>query len=196
MAPNAAMAVLCAAGFLCCIPMALPASHLVAFCGDLGIPASQGAAMLTVMLACAFVSRQFWGALADRVGGLRTILAGSACQMVTLTAFVLTSGEPWLFVVAGAYGLGFSGLIPAYSIAVRDLFPAREASWRIPTVLLTLMLGMAFGSWVGGWLFDTFRSYRTAFAAGVVLNTVNLALIAFLTSRLAPGRRRQLAAAG
>jgi MFS family permease len=195
MRPNAAMALLCAAGFLCCVPMALPASHLVAFCGDLGIPASQGAAMLTVMLACAFVSRQFWGAFADRVGGLRTILTGSACQMVTLTAFPLAHSETWLFFVAAAYGLGFSGIIPAYSIAVRDLFPAREASWRIPTVLMTLMLGMAFGSWAGGWLFDLFLSYRAAFAVGVTLNTVNLAVIAFLASRPSSRRRRSLAAA-
>jgi MFS family permease len=195
MPPNAAMAMLCAAGFLCCIPMALPASHLVAFCGDIGIPASQGAAMLTVMLTCAFVSRQFWGAFADRVGGLRTILTGSACQMVTLTAFLMARGETSLFVIAGAYGLGFSGLIPAYSIAVRDLFPSREASWRIPVVLLTLMLGMAFGSWVGGWLFDLFLSYRAAFAVGVMLNAVNLAVIAFLVSRLSPRRRPSLAAA-
>jgi MFS family permease len=193
--PNATMALLCVAGFLCCVPMALPASHLVAFCGDIGIPASHGAAMLSVMLGSAFVSRQLWGAVADRFGGLRTILAGSLCQMLLLSAFLATKSEPWLFVVAASYGAGFSGLIPSYSVTIRDLFPAAEASWRIPTVLLMLMSGMAFGSWFGGALFDAFLSYRVAFAAGVAFNALNLVVIVFLVSRQPRNARARMAAA-
>jgi MFS family permease len=192
--PNVVMALLCIAGFLCCIPMALPASHLVAFCGDIGIPATHGAAMLSVMLTCAFVSRQFWGAFADRFGGLRTIMAGSLCQMVTLSGFLLTQGEAGLFVVAGAFGLGFSGIIPAYSVAVRDLFPSREASWRIPAALLSLMSGMAFGSWIGGALFDAFLSYRVAFSTGVLINAGQLLVILFLVGRSIPQRQDAVAA--
>ncbi|HEX2943995.1 MAG TPA: MFS transporter [Rhodopila sp.] len=188
LSPNTMMVLICVASFLCCVPMALPASHLVAFCGDVGIPPAQGAAMLSVMLGCAFVSRQFWGAFADRFGGLRTVMAGSFCQMVAIAAFTSTTNEAGLFTIAGAYGLGFSGIIPAYSVAIRDLYPSREASWRIPTVLLTAMSGMAFGSWFAGHLFDTFLSYRPAFGVGVVFNLANLAIILFLLLRL--GRRQ------
>jgi len=120
---------LCAAGFLCCVPMAMPQSHLVAFCSDVGIPITRGAAMLSALLACAFVGRQVWGFVADKVGGLRTILAGSVCQATTMTGFLLTQDEAGLYVVAIAFGLGFSGMIPAYAVAIRELFPAREASW-------------------------------------------------------------------
>ncbi len=192
--PNVAMGLLCVASFMCCVPMALPASHLVAFCGDLGIPAAQGAAMLSVMLACAFVSRQFWGAFADRFGGLRTVLTGSAFQAVSIGAFLLTQNETGLFVIAGAFGLGFSGIIPSYSVTVRDLFPSREASWRIPTVLFTAMSGMAFGSWFAGWLYDIYLSYTVAFGLGVLFNIGNIVVIGFLVSRLAtrPGRRPAL----
>ena len=179
---NVAMVLICIASFCCCIPMAIPASHLVAFCGDLGIQASHGAAMLSVMLACAFISRQFWGAFADRFGGLRTVMAGSTLQMLATGAFLLTRDEVGLFAVASAFGLGFSGIIPAYSVAIRDLYPSREASWRIPTVLMTAMSGMAFGSWFAGKLFDLFLSYRPAFASGVVFNLANLAVILFLVS--------------
>jgi MFS family permease len=179
---NLAMVLICIASFCCCVPMAIPASHLVAFCGDVGIKPSHGAAMLSVMLACAFISRQFWGAFADRFGGLRTVMAGSALQMLATAAFLLTRDEVGLFAVASAFGLGFSGIIPAYSVAIRDLYPSREASWRIPTVLLTAMSGMAFGSWFAGKLFDLFLSYRAAFASGVVFNLANLALILFLVS--------------
>ena len=184
---NLAMVLICIASFCCCVPMAIPASHLVAFCGDLGIRPSHGAAMLSVMLACAFIARQFWGAFADRFGGLRTVMTGSALQALAIGAFLLTRSEVGLFGVASAFGFGFSGIIPSYSVAVRDLYPSREAAWRIPTVLMTAMSGMAFGSWFAGKLVDVLLSYRPAFASGVLFNLANLAVIGFLVSRM--GRR-------
>jgi MFS family permease len=190
-----AMTLICVASFCCCVPMAIPASHLVAFCSDVGIVPSHGAAMLSVMLACAFISRQFWGAFADRFGGLRTVMTGSALQMLATGAFLLTRDEAGLFAVASAFGLGFSGIIPSYSVAIRDLYPSREASWRIPTVLMTGMSGMAFGSWFAGKLFDLFLSYRPAFASGVLFNLANLVVIVFLVSRTSGWRRPRLAMA-
>ena len=182
--PNLVQGVICVAGFCCCIPMAIPNSHLVAFCSDIGISPGQGAAMISVLLGCAFISRQFWGAMADRIGGLRTVMVGSACQAAAIAAFLLTQNEAGLFVISGVYGLGFSGIIPSYSVAIRDLFPSSEASWQIPTLLFTAMSGMAVGSWLAGKLFDHFGSYAPAFATGVVFNLVNLVLLGVLVTRL------------
>jgi MFS family permease len=187
--PNAVQALLCAAGFLCCVPMAMPSSHLVAFCSDLGIAPAQGAAMLSVLLGSAFVSRVFWGWLADRIGGLGTVLAGSACQALAIAAFSATRNETALFAVAAAYGLGFSGIIPAYIVAIRELFPSAEASWRVPVLLFTSMSGMAFGAWFAGALYDYFGFYAPAFAAGALFNLGNLAVIGFLAVRQARGAR-------
>ena len=125
--PNVVQALICLASVFCCIPMAIPSAHLVAYCGDIGIGAAQGAAMLSVLLGCAFISRQFWGAFADRYGGLRTVMAGSACQAVAIGAFLLTQNEAGLFAIAAAFGLGFAGIIPAYVVAIRDLFPASRS---------------------------------------------------------------------
>jgi MFS family permease len=181
--PNTVQAILCAAGVCCCVPMAIPQAHLVAFCGDIGIGAATGALMLSVLLGCAFFSRQFWGAFADRYGGLKTVLAGSACQAVSIGAFLLTQNEAGLFFVAAAYGFGFSGIIPAYVVAIRDLFPSAEASWRVPLVLFTAMSGMAFGSWFAGRIYDHFGFYAPAFGSGVLFNLLNLALVGFLVFR-------------
>ncbi len=182
--PNMAQALICVAAFCCCIPMAVPSTHLVAFCSDIGVSPAHGAAMLSVLLGCAFISRQFWGALADRIGGLRTVLVGSVCQALALSAFLSTQDERGLFAIAAAFGFGFSGIIPSYSVTIRDLFPSAEASWRIPTVLFTAMSGMAAGSWVAGLLYDHFGYYAPAFVNGVLFNIVNLALVGFLVSRL------------
>jgi len=180
---NLVQTLLCAAGFLCCVPMAMPAGHLVALCTDLGIPAAHGAAMLSVLLGSAFVSRLFWGWLADRIGGLGTLLAGSACQALAIAAFAATQDEFGLFAVSAAYGLGFSGIVPAYVLAVRELFLSAEASWRVPTVLFISMSGMAFGGWFAGALYDHFGFYAPAFAAGALFNVANLVVIGFLVTR-------------
>jgi MFS family permease len=181
--PNVVLGLLGFAGFCCCVPMALPQSHLVAFCSDAGITPAHSAAMLSVLTGCAFFSRQFWGWLADRVGGLPTLMLGSACQSLAIGAFLLTQDEVGLFAVSAAFGLGFSGIVPAYVLIVRELFPAAEASWRVPTVLFISMSGMAFGSWLAGALYDHFGYYAPAFAIGVVFNLANLCVVGFLLMR-------------
>src|SRR6516165_7652596 len=189
---NLVQTLLSAAGFLCCVPMAMPAAHLVAFCTDIGIPATHGAAMLSVLLGSAFVSRLFWGWLADRIGALGTLLAGSACQALAIAAFTATQDEAGLFAVSAVYGLGFSGIVPAYVLAVRELFPYTEASWRVPTLLFVSMSGMAFGGWFAGALYDHFGFYAPAFAVGALFNVANLLIIGFLVTRQA--RERHLPA--
>jgi MFS family permease len=190
MHPNVVQALLCVASFLCCIPMSVPSAHLVAFCSDIGINPTRSAVMLSVMLAAAFLARQAWGALADRIGGLRTILAGSACQAVAISLFLTTEDEAGLFAISAAFGLGFAGIIPSYSVAIRDLFPSSEASWRMPLTLFTAMSGMAFGSWFAGYLYDHFAYYAPAFGLGVAFNLANLAIIGFLVFRTGGWKHR------
>src|SRR6516225_8016706 len=180
---NVVFVMMCAAAVLCCVPMAMPQKHLVAFCSDLGISRSVGALMISVLLGTAFLSRQIWGAISDRIGGLATVLIGSAWQAASMTAFLFTQSEAGLFTVAAAFGLGFSGIIPAYVLALRELFPASEASWRIPTLLLFSGAGMALGGWLAGLLYDHFAYYAPAFATGIGANILNLLLVGILVGR-------------
>jgi len=187
--PNLVFVLQACAIFTCCVPMSMPQAHLVAYCSDLGISPVHGAAMLSVLLAMAFISRQVWGAMSDRLGGLYTMLAGSACQTVGLAAFLLTQNELGLFAVSAAFGFGFSGLVPANILASRELFPVGEAYWRIPTLLLCSGTGMATGGWIGGVLYDHFGYYAPAFATGVAVSMINFMIIstlAFRRSQFAP----------
>ena len=178
--PNLVFAMLAVASFLCCVPMAMPTAHLIAYCGDIGLSAARGAAMVSVLLVTAFLSRQLWGWTSDRIGGLKTLLVGSAAQVTAMTGFLLTQDEAGLFAVAAAFGLGFSGLVPAYMLAIRQLFPAREASWRIPALLLMAMAGMATGSWSAGVIYDHAGYYAPAFATGIGSNLLHLCIAATL----------------
>jgi MFS family permease len=181
--PNLVFGLQMAAIFTCCIPMAMPQTHLVAFCSDLGISAAHGAAMVSVLLGAAFFSRQFWGVISDRIGGVYTMLAGSACQAVGMFAFLLTQDETGLFTVSALFGFGFSGLVPANVLTSRELFPVDEAYWRMPTLLLCSGWGMAGGGWLAGILYDHFGFYAPAFAAGLAVNLVNFLIIGTLALR-------------
>ena len=190
--PNLVYVMLCVASFLCCVPMALPQVHLVAFCSDLGIAPSHGAAMLSVVLGCGFLGRQLWGAFSDRAGGLTTLAVCSACQVAALAAFTMTQDEIGLFTVATLFGLGFSGLVPAYVLTLRELFPVSDASWRVPMLLMFSGSGMAAGAWMGGVLYDWFGYYAPAFVGAIIANMLNLAIILVLLLRQHAGPRRAL----
>jgi MFS family permease len=177
---NTAFFLFALAAFLCCVPMAMPQQHLVAFCGDLGMSASSGARMLSLLLICAFISRQFWGWLSDRIGGSATLVVCSLAQAIAIAGFLMTQDEAGLYMVAAAFGFGFSGLIPAYILTVRQIFPASQASWRVPAVLMFGMGGMAAGSWLAGYLYDHFGFYMPAFATGLAFNIANFAVVGFL----------------
>jgi MFS family permease len=183
LSPNLAMAVLMVAIFCCCVPMAMPSQHIVAYCGDLGFAATSGPAMLSVLLGTAFVARQFWGWVADRIGGLQTLLWSSLAQATALTGFMLTKDETALFGVSVAFGLGFSGLLPAYVIVIRQFYPVKEASWRVPTIYMAGFLGMAGGGWGAGVLYDHFGYYLPAFAVGLGFNVVNALVLLALVLR-------------
>jgi predicted MFS family arabinose efflux permease len=129
--------------------------------------------------------------LSGRIGGLRTVLAGSACQVAAMLGFLATHNEAALFMVATAFGLGFNGVIPAYVLAVRQLSPAAEAARRIPVLLLCSGSGMAAGSWLAGIMYDAFGFYPPAFATGIAFN---LALVGVLIARQRPGGGRPVAA--
>ncbi len=181
--PNLVFGLLAFAAFLCCVTMSMPQAHLVALCTDLGISATVGAAMLSVLLGAGLLSRQVWGWASDRIGGLLTALTSSALQGAAMTGFLFTQDEVGLFTVSTAFGLGFSALIPAYVLVIRELFPMSEAHWRVPTLLFMSGTGMATGGWLAGYLYDVYSFYAPAFAAGVAFNLANLSVLSFLVIR-------------
>jgi MFS family permease len=181
--PNVAFVLIAFAGFLCCVTMSMPQQHLVAFCSDLGISSTLGATMLSVLLGMGFFSRQGWGWLSDRTGGLITAFFSSILQCAAMSGFLFTQDTAGLFTVATAFGLGFSALIPAYVLTIRDLYPESEAHWRVPVVLLLTGTGMGTGGWLAGYLYDIYGYYIPAFATGVAFNVVNIAILFILLVR-------------
>ncbi|MFL4978130.1 MAG: MFS transporter [Xanthobacteraceae bacterium] len=187
LSPNALMALLSIAGIACCVAMSMPQVHIVAYCGDLGYGVARGAEMLAVMMAFGIVSRIATGFIADRIGGLPTLLLGAVLQGAALFLYVLFDGLASLYVISALFGLFQGGLIPSYAIIIREYFSPQEAGTRVGVVLMATLLGMALGGWMSGAIFDLAGSYRAAFANGLAWNLVTIAVALWLIAR--PGRR-------
>jgi len=185
--PGALQALLCVAGVACCVAMSMPQVHMVAYCGDLGYPAARGAEMLSLMLGFGIASRLVSGWIADRIGGLKTLLLGAALQASALALFLPFQQLAALYVISALFGLFQGGLVPSYPIIVREYFSPREAGGRTGTVLMATLFGMALGGWLPGWIFDLTGSYRAAFANGLAWSLVTTAIALVLINR---ARRR------
>ncbi len=164
------------AGLSCCVAMSMPQVHIVAYCADLGYGPARGAEMLSIMLGFGVLSRLVSGLVADKVGGLPTLIAGSFLQMLALIAYVPFDGLASLYIVSAIFGLSQGGIVPSYALIIRDHFPAREAGSRISTVLTATVFGMALGGWMSGEIYDWTGSYTAAFLNGVAWNVLNLGI--------------------
>lgn len=192
-----AQTLLCIAAVACCVAMSMPQVHIVAYCTDLGFGAARGAEMLSLMLASGIVSRLVSGWICDRIGGIRTLLLGSALQGVALLLFLPFDGLVPLYVVSAMFGLFQGGIVPSYAIIVREHFPTQEAGARTGAVMMASLVGMALGGWMSGWVFDVTGSYQAAFFNGIAWNLLNLSIAGWLFWRVrGQGRSIQLRTAG
>ncbi|MSP50692.1 MAG: MFS transporter [Alphaproteobacteria bacterium] len=184
--PAQLQALLVIAGLTCCLAMAMPQVHIVAYCGDLGYGVARGAEMLALMLGFGVVSRLASGWISDRIGGVRTLLLGSTLQMLTLLFYLPFDGLMSLYVVSALFGLAQGGIVPSYAIIVREYLPASEAGARVGVVLMSTIIGMAIGGWLSGAIFDLTGSYRVAFLNGIAWNVVNVGIAAWLLFKRPP----------
>ena len=168
------------AGLACCVAMSMPQVHIIAYCGDLGYGPARGAEMLSLMLGFGVVSRLASGFIADRIGGVGTLIIGSFLQCLALLFYIPFDGLASLYVVSALFGLAQGGIVPSYALIVRDHFPAREAGTRISLVFTATVLGMALGGWLSGEIFDLTGSYRAAFLHGIAWNLLNMGIAFWL----------------
>ena len=174
---------ICLAGFGCCVAMAMPQIHIVPYVMDLGHPAIRGAEMLGLMLGFGVISRVGSGWLSDRIGGLATLLLGSALQLAVLIAFLTGNSLVFLYGISIAFGLSQGGIVPSYTIILRAFFPPKQAGWRISTSFLFTVAGMAFGGWIAGVLYDLTGSYTVSFLNAIGFNILNLWIAASLIKK-------------
>ena len=108
-----------------------------------------------------------WGSISDRLGrsaayGVATFVTalGVACMIA------MTAGAPlWLvYLTIVLYGVGHSAGNPTYGAVIGDIFSGHKIGLIFGFLEISFGLGSAFGSWIGGYLFDVTGSYAWSFA--------------------------------
>ena len=181
--PKALTILLSIAGIGCCVAMSMPQVHIVAFCIDLGFGPAVGAEMLSLMLVGGIISRLINGLIADKLGGVYTLLIGSTLQCIALFLYLPFDGLVSLYIVSLVFGLSQGGIVPSYAIIIREYLPGADAGTRVGFVMMCTIMGMAIGGWMSGWIYDLTGSYAAAFWNGIVWNFLNIAIVLFLITR-------------
>lgn len=180
LSPKTLQILLVIAGLGCCVAMSMPQVHIVAYCVDLGYGIAPGADMIAIMTAAGVISRLVSGILADKIGGVKTLLLGSVLQCAALFLYIPFNGLASLYLVSLIFGLSQGGIVPSYAVIVREYLPAREAGQRVGLVIMATIFGMALGGWMSGWIYDLTGSYEAAFLNGIAWNVLNMAIMVFI----------------
>ncbi|SEM23231.1 Sugar phosphate permease [Roseovarius azorensis] len=183
LSPRMLMLLLGLAGIGCCVAMSMPQVHIVSYCVDLGYGPAVGSQMLSLMLLGGVASRLVSGLLADRLGGVRTLLIGSGLQCLALFLYLPSDGLTSLYIVSLVFGLAQGGIVPSYAVIVREYMPSEEAGRRVGFVLMGTILGMALGGWMSGWIYDLTGSYKMAFLNGIAWNFLNIGIMVLILMR-------------
>ena len=164
--------------FACCAAHSGPIFHMVTHAIDRGVAPLTAATVLGVSGLASVTGRVTCGLLADRYGAKSTLLIGLAIQAVSVSLYLFTNTAPAFYALALVFGLSYGGVMPLYAILVREYFGARIMGTAYGAVFLISTLGMALGSWSGGWFFDAFGSYLWLYigSAGIGAGAVAIAL--------------------
>ncbi len=120
-----------------------------------------------------------WGSISDRLGrseayGVATLV--TALGVGCMTAMTVDAPLWLVYLAILLYGIGHSAGNPTYGAVIGDIFSGRKIGLIFGFLEISFGLGSAFGSWIGGYLFDATGSYAWSFG---------VCLVCFIVSGLA-----------
>ena len=172
-------AVLALTFFCCCAAHSGPIFHLVSYAIGCGIPAMAAVTIYSVEGLAGFGGRLLFGLLGDRFGARRLVVIGLLVQAVAIVTYLFVTTLGQFYALAILTGTAYGGVMPLYAVVAREYFGPRIMGTVFGAAIMASSLGMALGPWVGGWVFDTFRSYHWMYLSSfaLALCAVGMALL-------------------
>jgi MFS family permease len=162
--------------FACCAAHAGPIFHMVTHASDQGVPALAAATVLGVSGLASVGGRVMCGLLADRFGAKQTLLVGLALQAASVFLYLVIRDLAAFYALGIVFGVAYGGVMPLYAILVREYFGERIMGTAYGAVFLISTLGMALGSWSGGFTYDAFGSYAWLYMGSGAIGTGAIAI--------------------
>ncbi|HET9652515.1 MAG TPA: MFS transporter [Usitatibacter sp.] len=168
--------VLSATFFACCAAHSGPIFHTVSYAMGCGLPAIAAVSIYSVEGIGGLFGRVVLGALADRYGAKRLLIAGLVLQAIGAGAFVMATRLHEFYGVASVFGFAYGGTMPLYAVLARHYFGQQIMGTVLGAAAMVSSLGMALGPSLGGWIFDTYRSYTALYVGSLAVGLAAVAI--------------------
>jgi MFS family permease len=162
--------------FACCAAHAGPIFHMVTHATDQGIPALAAATVFGVAGLASVGGRILCGLLADRFGAKQTLLVGLVLQSASVFLYLVIRDLSAFYALGVMFGIAYGGVMPLYAILVREYFGERIMGTAYGAVFLISTLGMALGSWAGGFIYDSYGTYSWLYLASGAIGAGAIAI--------------------
>jgi MFS family permease len=164
--------------FACCAAHSGPIFHMVSYAILCGVGPMAAVSIYSVEGLAGLGGRILFGVLGDRFGAKPVLIAGLLVQAIAIGAYVYVSQLGEFYTLAVIFGATYGGVMPLYAVLARDYFGQRIIGTVFGAATMLSAIGMAFGPWAGGWIFDTFGDYAWLFigSAAVGLGAMAMAL--------------------
>lgn len=182
--------VLAATYAACCAAHSGPIFHTVSYAIGCGIPAMAAVSIYSLEGLAGLGGRLLFGLAADRLGVKQVLIAGLGVQAVAIAAYLSVSSLPAFYAVAAVAGLAYGGVMPLYAALAREYFSPKIMGTVLGAATMCSSLGMAFGPWAGGWLFDTFTDYSWLYIGSSIVGLGAVAVALFFPPLPSAARTR------
>jgi len=165
-------------GFLACgFQLAFIGTHLPAYLADNGLPPTVATTALGLIALTNIAGTYLFGAWGAR--WLRKTLTvwiyvGRAAAIMIL---LLVPLSPWsVYAFAAIMGFLWLGTVPLTNGMLGQIFGIRYVSTLFGFVFLSHQVGSFLGVWLGGWMFDTYKSYIWVWLLAATLSLISALL--------------------
>ncbi len=145
--------------FCCCATHSGPIFHTVSYAIVCGVTPMAAVSIYSLEGLAGLGGRLIFGLAGDRFGAKRALVVGLMIQAMAAGAYVFTRQLGEFYAVAAVFGMAYGGVMPLYSVLIRENFPLRIMGGVTGAAVMVSSLGMAAGPVLGGWFYDNFASY-------------------------------------
>ena len=138
--------------------------HFYPHVSDQGIPET-AASLLFVFLGIGLIAGRIgWGAIADRVGSIRSFAA--VLILISLVQFsTIAVSQLWtVYLLATLFGFSMGGNNPVFVKLLTDIFGTRSVGAIVGTMSLAFSISSSIGPLLAGFIVDLTHSYFWAFS--------------------------------
>lgn len=173
--------------FCCCATHSGPIFHTVSYAIVCGVTPMAAVSIYSLEGLAGLGGRLIFGLAGDRFGAKRALVVGLMIQAMAAGAYVFTRQLGEFYAVAAVFGIAYGGVMPLYSVLIRENFPLRIMGGVTGAAVMVSSLGMAAGPVLGGWFYDNFASYSWLYIGSFAIGWCAVA-IALTFRPAAPAR--------